>query len=57
MQGQAALATADRFVLSGRWPEALRQAERAAALLPKGSPGWKQAGDVIVMAQRALKRR
>ncbi len=56
-EGQAALATAERFVLSGRWPEALRQADRAAALLPRGSPGWKQAEDVIVMAQRALKRR
>jgi len=56
-EGQAALATAERFVLSGRWPDALRQAERAAALLPNGSPGWKQAEDVIVMAQRALKRR
>ena len=56
-EGQAALATAERLVLSGRWPDALRQAERAAALLPRGSPGWKRSEDVIVMAQRALKRR
>lgn len=56
-EGQAALATAERFALAGDFPDAMRHAERAAALLPNGSPGWKQAEDVIVMARRALKRR
>jgi len=54
-EGQAALATAERFALAGDFPDAMRQAERAAALLPRGSPGWTQAQDVITMARRALK--
>jgi len=53
-EGQAALATAERFLLSGDPADALRHAERAAALLPDGSPGWRQAEDVISMARRAL---
>ena len=53
-EGQAALATAERFALTGRFPDALRHARHAAALLPTGSPGWKQAEDVITMAERAL---
>ncbi len=54
-EGQAALATAERFALVGAYPDALRQAERAAALLPRGTPGWNQAQDVITLARRALK--
>lgn len=53
-EGQAALATAERFALAGRFTDALRHAEHAAVLLPNGSPGWNQAQDVIVMAERAL---
>ena len=53
-EGAAALATAERFVLEGRFRDADRNAERAAALLPEGSPGWRRAQDVITMARRAL---
>jgi predicted Zn-dependent protease len=52
-EGQAALATAERYALEGRFPDALRNAERAAAILPTGSPGWQQAQDVITTARRA----
>jgi predicted Zn-dependent protease len=52
-EGQAALATAERQSLEGRFDDASRSAERAAALLPRGSPGWQQAQDLISMARRA----
>ena len=54
-EGAAALATAERFTLEGRFRDADRNAERAAALLPEGSPGWRRAQDIITMARRALK--
>ena len=52
--GAAALATAERFALEGDFADAHRNAERAAALLPIGSPGWRRAQDVITLARRAL---
>ena len=55
-EGAAALATAERFLLAGRFEDALRQAARAEQLLPRGSPGWRRAEDAITMAQRALNR-
>ena len=54
-EGAAALATAERFTLEGRFRDADRNAARAAALLPEGSPGWRRAQDIITMARRALK--
>jgi predicted Zn-dependent protease len=54
-EGAAALATAERFALAGDFRDADRNASRAAALLPEGSPGWRRAQDVITMARRALK--
>jgi predicted Zn-dependent protease len=54
-EGEAALATAERFTLEGAFRDALRNATRAAALLPEGSPGWRRAQDIITMARRALK--
>lgn len=53
-EGAAALATAERFLIEGRFKDALRQGARAEQLLPRGSPGWRQAEDVITMARRAL---
>jgi predicted Zn-dependent protease len=54
-EGAAALATAERFTLEGAFRDAQRNATRAAALLPEGSPGWRRAQDIITMARRALK--
>lgn len=54
-EGAAALATAERFVLAGAFRDADRNAGRAAALLPEGSPGWRRAQDIITIARRALK--
>ena len=52
--GAAALATAERFTLEGRFRDANRNATRAAALLREGSPGWRQAQDMITITRRAL---
>jgi predicted Zn-dependent protease len=53
-EGLAALASAERLSLEGRFADALRLAERAAALLPTGAPPWQRAQDVITSARRAL---
>ncbi len=55
-EGAAALATAERFALTGGPRDVLRNATRAADLLPAGSPGWRRAQDMITMARRALKK-
>jgi predicted Zn-dependent protease len=54
-EGAAALATAERFAVEGAFADALRNATRAAALLPEGAPGWRRAQDIITMSRRALK--
>ena len=55
-EGAAALATAERFTLAGEFRDAHRHAERAAALLPRGAPGWRRAEDIVTLSRRALKR-
>lgn len=55
-EGAAALATAERFVLGGRFRDAERNARRAADLLPEGSPGWRRAEDIITITRRVEKR-
>lgn len=51
-EGEAALATSERFLLTGDFQDAARNAHRAAQLLPKGSPGWQRAEDVLTMIRR-----
>ena len=53
--GAAALATAERFSLTSDWRDAARNAQRAADLLPYGSPGWQRAQDLVTISTRALK--
>ena len=55
-EGAAALATAERFLLEGKPGDAARNAARAAALLPEGSPGWRKAEDVLRVTRRTKKR-
>lgn len=50
--GAAALATAERYTLEGRFPDAYRNAVRAADLLPQGSPGWRRAQDLLRVTKR-----
>ncbi len=52
----AALATAERFALSGSWRDVARNAARAGDLLPYGSPGWQRADDLSSIALRELKK-
>nr|WP_290740555.1 M48 family metalloprotease [Amaricoccus sp.] len=54
-EGQAALATSERFAIEGRFNDAIRFATRASRMLPEGSPGWNRAQDVITMATRAAR--
>lgn len=53
-EGKAALATAERYAVSGEPREALRHARRALDQLPNGSPGWLKADDIRAYAERAL---
>ena len=46
-QGMAALATAERYALTGRLEDAIVHARRAVAVLPEGSPGWLRAQDIL----------
>ncbi|MBT4487427.1 MAG: M48 family metallopeptidase [Rhodospirillaceae bacterium] len=55
--GQAALATAERYFLTGKFRDAAGQAARAERTLAKGSPGWLRAQDIKAAAQRAGKRK
>ncbi len=47
--GNAALATAERYILSGRRKDAVTQARRAEQALPAGSPGQLRAQDIIAI--------
>jgi predicted Zn-dependent protease len=46
-QGMAALATAERYALTGRIEDAMLHARRAVATIPEGSPGWLRAQDIL----------
>ena len=54
--GKASLATAERYALAGKFKDAEIHAERAAAQLPVGSPGWERAQDVIREAESKTRR-
>ena len=51
--GMAALATAERYALTGRQKDAVLLAKRAAAALPPGSPGRRRAEDILAMESSA----
>ena len=53
---RAHLASAEQQVMTRRYVEALRNAQRAEADLPKGSADWLRAQDVRLQAQAALER-
>ncbi|SIS77742.1 Putative Zn-dependent protease, contains TPR repeats [Roseivivax lentus] len=54
--GLASVATAERYALQGRLKDAKLHADRAMALLPRGSSAWRRAEDVAITAQAALRR-
>ncbi|HUF88275.1 MAG TPA: M48 family metalloprotease [Thermohalobaculum sp.] len=47
--GMAALATAERYALTGNTEDAVLIAGRAATVLPEGSPGWLRAQDILAL--------
>lgn len=55
-EGLAALATAERMMLAGRTRDAAIHAARAQNQLPAGSPGWRQADDILRASRRAETR-
>ena len=52
--GLAALAAAERLALLGQFEDAGRLASRAMGLLPRGSPGWQRADDLLTLARMEL---
>jgi predicted Zn-dependent protease len=51
--GLASVATAERYALQGRLKDAAIHAKRAEALVPRGSPPWQRAQDILAAAQAA----
>ncbi len=45
----AALATAERYALTGRNEDAVTIAKRAVSQLPEGSPAWLRAQDILAL--------
>jgi len=56
-RGMASVLTAERYAMAGRLKDARIHAERASDLLPRGSPGWQRAQDIVMAANAADKRR
>lgn len=56
-KGMAAVVTAERYALLGRFEDARINASRAVGLLPRGSNGALRAEDVLATAEIALKNR
>jgi len=52
--GMASLVTAERYALLTRFKSARTNAERAVALLPRGSGGWLRAQDIVAAMRIAL---
>jgi predicted Zn-dependent protease len=55
--GKASLMTAKRYSLMGRKRDAAIHARRAVGLLPNGSPGHRQASDILAAAKKGEKRK
>ncbi len=47
----ADLATAERYLLTGRFREAVRLAKRASTEIPENTPGWWRAQDIVYLAK------
>ncbi|MEQ9257899.1 MAG: M48 family metalloprotease [Roseovarius sp.] len=53
--GMASLVTAERYAMQGRLQDAGIHAKRASGLLLQGTPGWRRAQDILIVAERAAK--
>jgi len=52
----SSLSLAEYNLQTGRYGEALGQATRADRLLPRGSPGWLRAQDILDIARREAQK-
>ena len=52
-RGMASVVTAERYAMAGRLGDARLHAERADGLLPRGSPGWRRAQDILAAVEAA----
>jgi len=50
--GMASLSTAERYAVSGKLKDAAIHGKRAMGLLPRGSPGWRRAEDIVYAADQ-----
>lgn len=55
--GRASLVTAERYALAGRMHDMGLHATRASGLLTKGTPEWRQAQELVRLAERAKSRK
>ncbi len=55
--GMAALVTAERYALQGQFSDAELHARRATMQLPRGSPAWQRAQDVLIASEQLTKRK
>ncbi|WP_116130852.1 M48 family metalloprotease [Tropicimonas sp. IMCC34043] len=55
--GMASVVTAERYALSGRLQDAAVHAKRAQGLVPRGSPAWRRADDIVLAAKSQPKRK
>ncbi|MCY4335455.1 MAG: M48 family metalloprotease [Litoreibacter sp.] len=55
--GLASVATAERYLVIGRFKEATIHGKRASGQLPRGSNGWLRAQDVLASAKAAQGRK
>src|SRR6056297_558452 len=56
-RGMASVLTAERYAMAGRLKDARIHAERASDMLPRGSPGWRRAQDILAVVEAAENRR
>ena len=48
------LATAELFMLTRQYRQAMRQAQKAVKVFPEGSPKWLRAQDILMFARTAI---
>ncbi|MGE0745809.1 MAG: M48 family metalloprotease [Rhodospirillales bacterium] len=54
--GMSSLSLAEYSLQTGRYQEAVGQAQRAERLLPRGSPGWLRSQDILDLARREAQK-
>ena len=57
MIGKSSRALAESALLKGQSKDAIRLAKKAKKYLPKNSPGWIRAEDIIIAGQNIERKR